>query len=129
MPEDPFEKAERLALAAVENEALTYEYHKATKHAQSLEGAPGWKGNGKKMTQVEKILNHIVTTGYITQREAYLDYNIQSFHRRIADIRELGIELHTENRRHPTTGQEYSRYSFVSVDDLQIAKEMLKVAA
>ena len=98
-------------MAAVQNEALTYEYHKATKYAQSLEGAPGWKGNGKKMTQVEKILHHIKKTGSITQREAYLDYGIQSFHRRLSDIREMGILIVGENKKHPTTGQEYTRYS------------------
>ncbi len=62
------------------------------------------------MTQVEMILNHIEKNGSITQREAYLDYGIQSFHRRLSDIREMGIKLLAVQKTHPTTGQEYTRY-------------------
>ncbi|WP_349434227.1 helix-turn-helix domain-containing protein [Pararhizobium sp. A13] len=62
------------------------------------------------MTQVEKILNHIQKNGSITQREAYLDYGIQSFHRRLSDIREMGVRLLPVQKVHPTTGQEYTRY-------------------
>lgn len=111
LSEDPFEVAENLAILATNDPELIPQYLKATKAAMALEGSPGWKGKTK-MTQVEKILHHIKKAGSITQREAYLDYSIQSFHRRIADIRELGIELVTETKTHPTTGQEYSRYRF-----------------
>lgn len=62
------------------------------------------------MTQCEKILDHMKKNGSITQREGYLDYAIQSFTRRIADLREMGYVIRSEARRHPTTGQEYTRY-------------------
>lgn len=64
-----------------------------------------------KPTQVEQILAHIKQAGSISQREAMLEYSIQSFTRRIADIREMGINLVGETKRHPVTGQEYTRYS------------------
>lgn len=64
------------------------------------------------MTQVEKILKHIRKNGHITQRDAYIDYGIQSFHRRLTDIKEMGIQLIGIPRKHPTTGQEYTRYQF-----------------
>lgn len=62
------------------------------------------------MTQNEKILNHIQVHGSISQREAFIDYGVQSFTRRIADIREAGYDLIKVRRHHPTTGQVYSRY-------------------
>lgn len=62
--------------------------------------------------QLSQIFNHIRERGYITQRDAYLDYGVQSFTRRIADLRELGYKVQKESHRHPTTGQRYSRYSF-----------------
>jgi hypothetical protein len=63
-----------------------------------------------KQTQAEKILNHILVHGSITQREAYIDYSIQSFHRRLTDIKDSGYELVGVSKHHPTTGQVYSRY-------------------
>jgi predicted HTH transcriptional regulator len=109
---DPFEQAERLALEATENPALIPQYIEATKHAQALEGAPGWKGRTR-MTQAEKILNHIKTNGSITQREAYLDHSIQSFHRRLTDLKDAGYRLRGEVRTNKVTGQEYTRYFLV----------------
>lgn len=110
MTTDPFELAERLALEAVQNPEKLEAYKSATEEARRLEGAPGWKGRRNKMTQVEKILDHIKKNGSITQREAYLDYAIQSFTRRIADLREMGYVIRSEPRKHPVTGQDYTRY-------------------
>ncbi|WP_319413843.1 helix-turn-helix domain-containing protein [uncultured Cohaesibacter sp.] len=62
------------------------------------------------MTQCERIIQHMEENGSITQREAYIDYGIQSFHRRIADLRERGYVLRGEARQHPVTKQEYTRY-------------------
>jgi hypothetical protein len=104
-----FHRAEQLTLDATEEPFLIPEYKTAMTKAKALEGAPGWKGKTK-MTQVEKILNHIRKNGSITQREAYLDYGIQSFHRRLSDIREMGITLLPVQKTHPTTGQGYTRY-------------------
>lgn len=110
MPEDPFETAERLALEAVTDPTLIPEYQSATKAAQVLEGAPGWKGKRGIMTQVEKILNHLKKNGSISQREAYLDYGIQSFHRRLTDLKDVGYVIDGQPKKHPVTGQEYTRY-------------------
>lgn len=63
------------------------------------------------MSQNELILNHMRKRGYITMREAILDYSIQSLTRRISDLRERGHDIVSEQRRHPITGQEYTRYS------------------
>src|SRR4051794_34997029 len=74
----------------------------------ALEGM-GWKKrNG--MTQTQKIINHLKKNGSITQREAFLDYSIQSFTKRISELRELGYKIVGERRRHPVTKQEYTRY-------------------
>jgi len=107
--DEVFHRAERLTLEATAEPKLLPQYQDAMKQARALEGAPGWKGKTR-MTQVEKILNHIQKNGSITQREAYLDYSIQSFHRRLSDIREMGIKLLPVTKVHPTTGQEYTRY-------------------
>ena len=40
-----------------------------------------------KITQYSKILNHLKATKGLTQREALLDYSIQSFTARIAELR------------------------------------------
>jgi len=104
-----FERAEVLAWGATEHEELIPNYIAATKEARALEGAPGWKGK-RGMTQVEMILNHIMKNGSITQREAYIDYGIQSFHRRLTDLKQEGFTLIGRPSRHPVTKQEYTRY-------------------
>lgn len=110
---DPvFERAEGLALEATADPILIPDYIEATKAAQALEGAPGWKGRTR-MTQVEKIINHLKKTGSITQREAYLDYGIQSFHRRMTEVKEAGHVVYGKLMKHPTTGQEYTRYFYL----------------
>lgn len=114
MTTDPFDEAERLALAATDDPTLIPRYIAATKKAQALEGAPGWKGNFK-MTQVEVMLRHLQKNGSITQREAFLDYSVQSFHRRLTDLREIGVILRAEPRTHKVTGQEYTRYFYVGM--------------
>ncbi len=65
------------------------------------------------MTQAEKILEHLRKNGSITQREAYLDYGIQSFHRRLTDLKDAGYVIHGQQKRHKVTGQEYTRYFLV----------------
>lgn len=107
--EDPFEAAERLAVEAVSDPSLIPEYQHFTKIAQELEGSPGWKGK-RTMTQVEKILEHLRKNGSITQREAFIDYGIQSFHRRLTDLKDAGYALVGRKREHPVTKQEYTRY-------------------
>ena len=71
----------------------------------------GWKRKTG-MTQVQKIINHIKKHGSITQRDAYIDYGVQQFSARLVDIKDMGYNIKSERRTHPTTGQQYSRYSF-----------------
>lgn len=62
------------------------------------------------ITQNQLILNHLLRTGSITQREALLDYSIQSITKRISELRERGYKIKSEKKQHPTTGQRYVRY-------------------
>lgn len=111
MTESVFERAERLALQATRDPSLIPEYESATREARKLDGSRShWKGKRNKMTQCEKIVEHIQRNGSITQREAYIDYGIQSFHRRLSDLKEAGYELYGVSKQHPVTGQEYTRY-------------------
>jgi hypothetical protein len=59
------------------------------------------------------ILNHLRRTGSITQREALIDYSIQSLTKRISELRMDGFVIASEKRNHPTTGQRYVRYILV----------------
>ena len=65
------------------------------------------------MTQCEKILDHMRKNGSISLREAYIDYSIQSFTRRVKDLRDAGYNIVSVPKTHPTTGQEYTRYYLV----------------
>jgi hypothetical protein len=60
--------------------------------------------------QITKMIGHMVRNGSISQREAYIEYNVQGFSARISDIRKL-MPLKAERRRNPVTGQRYTRYS------------------
>jgi hypothetical protein len=62
------------------------------------------------MTQNALILHHLRRTGSITQREALIDYSIQSLTKRISELRTMGFKIRSEQRLHPTTGQRYVRY-------------------
>lgn len=62
------------------------------------------------MTQNSLILDHLRRTGSITQREALLDYSVQSLTKRISELRARGYKIKSEKRQHPTTGQRYVRY-------------------
>lgn len=64
------------------------------------------------MSQNEKILNHINAQGSISQREAIMDYSIQSLTARISELRRKGYKIKTRHYNHPVTGQPYARYSF-----------------
>ena len=116
MTDAAFAAAEQLALAATRDPRLIPQYLEATKRARALEGAPGWKGRNGKMTQPEKMLAHLKANGSITQREAYIDLGVQSFHRRLTDLKEMGVLLWPEARINRTTGQEYTRYHYLGME-------------
>jgi hypothetical protein len=60
--------------------------------------------------QHTKILGHLRATKGLTQREAMLDYSIQSFTKRISELRNLGYSIDGVKGKHPVTGQRYTRY-------------------
>jgi len=71
-----------------------------------------------KISQHTKILNHLRATKGMTLREALLDYSIQSFPKRISELRKLGYLIDGIKSRHPVTGQRYTRYVWRSAEDV-----------
>lgn len=69
----------------------------------------GWKKRTG-MTQNQKIIAHLKRAGSITQREAILDYSIQSLTKRISELREEGYKIISKTKHHPVTKQKYVRY-------------------
>jgi biotin operon repressor len=39
-----------------------------------------------------------------------VDYSIQSFTKRISELRKLGYDIQSVKGKHPVTGQRYTRY-------------------
>jgi predicted DNA-binding transcriptional regulator YafY len=60
--------------------------------------------------QHKLILNHLRATKGLTVREAMVDYSIQSFTKRISELRKLGYNIEGHKGKHPVTGQRYTRY-------------------
>ncbi len=71
-----------------------------------------------KISQQNKILNHLRATKGMTLREALLDYSIQSFTARISELRKLGYRIDGVKSLHPVTGQRYTRYVWRSAEEL-----------
>ena len=66
-----------------------------------------------KISQHTKILNHLRATKGMTLREALLDYSIQSFPKRISELRQRGYRIDGVKNAHPVTGQRYTRYVLI----------------
>jgi len=64
----------------------------------------------KTTTQHSQILNHLRKTKGLTVREAMVDYSIQSFTKRISELRKMGYDIQSVKGKHPVTGQRYTRY-------------------
>ena len=64
------------------------------------------------MSQLNTIITHLkrVKSKGISQREAMIDYSIQSLTKRISELRDMGHNIKTIHRKHPVTGQRYARY-------------------
>lgn len=62
------------------------------------------------MTQNQRILKHLRKAGSITVREAIVEYSIQSLTKRIQELRDDGYNIISVVKRHPVTGQKYTRY-------------------
>jgi predicted DNA-binding transcriptional regulator YafY len=59
------------------------------------------------------ILKHLRATKGLTVREALIEYSIQSFTKRISELRKLGYNIEGEKGKHPVTGQRYTRYVLI----------------
>lgn len=64
--------------------------------------------------QTMTVLRHMATAGSITQREALLDHAVQSLTKQISEIKNAGIGIGREFKRHPITGQRYARYALLN---------------
>jgi len=71
------------------------------------------KNTNKKMSQHTMILTHLRASKGLTLREALLDYSIQSFPKRISELRKSGHRIDGIAGRHPVTNQRYTRYTLV----------------
>ena len=65
-------------------------------------------------TQHKNILKHLKKAGGITVREAMIEYSISSLTKRIHELRQRGFDIESVKKRHPVTGQRYTRYYLVS---------------
>lgn len=73
------------------------------------------------MTQHALILKHLRKAGSITVREAMVEYSIQSLTKRIQELREIGYDIVSVVKRHPVTGQKYTRYRFATAEDYALS--------
>jgi len=108
-PDEIFDRAETLCLAAVAEPKYIDEYRAAHKAAQALEHS-GWRRKTG-LTQNQIILKHLKKAGSITVREALVDYSVASLTKRIAELREQGYEIISTPKFHPITQQKYVRYT------------------
>ena len=65
------------------------------------------------MKQHEQILTHLRKAGGLSVREALVDYSIQSFTKRISELRKAGYRIDGVKGKHPVTGQQYTRYVLI----------------
>ena len=71
------------------------------------------KVNG--MRNIDKVLKHLNVNGNITHRDAISDYNMTggSLTKYISLLREHGYLIHTQTKKHKTTGVMYTSYELV----------------
>lgn len=67
---------------------------------------------GRLTPQAQTVLDHLLTSKTITQREAIMDHSVQSLTRRITELRDAGFDVGGGWKVHPLTGQRYMRYTF-----------------
>lgn len=103
-----FDMADKAALNTIKNPGWRELHAHMLRLCEKAENN-GWKRRTG-MTQNDRILKHIKATGSISQREAFLDYSIQSLTRRIRDLREAGYNIVSRGVTHPITKQRYTRY-------------------
>lgn len=105
-----FDMADKAAIHAARDSGWQELHEHMLRLCQQREHG-GWKVRTG-MTQNDKIIKHIKATGSISQREAILDYSVQSLTKRISELREAGYNIIRKDHKHPVTGQRYARYEF-----------------
>lgn len=103
-----FDMADKACVRAWEDEGWGPFHKRLLTMCIKIENS-GWKRKTG-MSQNQKILNHLKKAGSITVREAMADYSIQSLTKRISELRDLGHNIQSVRRTHPTTKQSYVRY-------------------
>ena len=71
-----------------------------------------------KISQHKKILTHLEKTSGITVREAMAEYSIPSLTKRIQELRGQGYNIISTWKRHPITGQRYTRYTLLEKSEV-----------
>lgn len=61
-------------------------------------------------TQHNMIIKHLRTTKGLTVREAMIEYSISSLTKRVHELRAMGYDIESVKKKHPVTGQRYTRY-------------------
>lgn len=77
--------------------------------------------DGELSPQCAKVLQHLRVAGSITQREALLDHGVQSLTKRISEMRTNGIDIRSERKVHPLSGQRYMRYALARPEEARAA--------
>ena len=60
--------------------------------------------------QNRQLVHHFRRAGRITQRQAIVDYSIQSLTKRVSELRDAGLSIISNTKNHPVTGQRYVEY-------------------
>jgi hypothetical protein len=63
--------------------------------------------------QHKTILKHLRNAKHLTLKQAMMDYDIQSFTKRISELRKLGYNIQSVKAWHPTKNQTYTRYVLI----------------
>ena len=66
--------------------------------------------DAKKLPQKVRLLRHLKVAGHISNREAILDHHIVCLAKRIQELREDGVPITSHWKKHPVSGQRYTRY-------------------
>ena len=64
-------------------------------------------------TQHQNIIKHLETANGLTVREAMIEYSIQSFTKRVSELRKMGYKIINIKCKHPVTQQRYTRYVLI----------------
>jgi len=74
--------------------------------------------NQIKPSQEKLILAHLRKTSGITVREAMVEYSVNSLTKQISRLRNKGHTIISTWRRHPITGQRYTRYTLLEESEV-----------